>query len=162
MEASEGAKDRARMRILQRLRLVDVWGLPDRLGMPFSTRLSTVFGAAFVGGFALGGAHGSAMAGYRYRAENAHRFPTNNKGWYLYHKSKNYHMTVGAVKSGIKLGARLGVWSGLFIVVEGAWDHLRNGTADAFSSMMAGLTIAGTYSLKSKAISLAPIARSWC
>ena len=122
----------------------------DRLGMSFPVRLLTVSGVAFLSGFGLGGAHGSQMAGYRYRAENAHRFPTTPTGWFLYHKTKNYHMTLGAIKTGSKMGATLGFWGGSFVLIEGAVDNFRSGTKDAFSSMIAGLAVAGAYSVKSE------------
>lgn len=90
------------------------------------------------------------MAAFRYRAENAHRFPTDRTGWYLYHKTKNYHRSVGAVKSGLKLGASLGFWGACFIFVEAAVDQARNGTTNVLSDIIAGLSVAGVYSLKSE------------
>jgi len=65
------------------------------------------------------------MAGLVFRAENAHRLPTSQVGWYLYHKSKNYHVALGGIKEGLRMGLRLAVWTGLFLYMEEAVDRLR-------------------------------------
>lgn len=65
------------------------------------------------------------MSGLRFRAENAHRLPSSQVGWYLYHKSKNYHVLLGGVKEGVKMGFRLGFWVGGFFFMEEAVDRLR-------------------------------------
>ena len=124
----------------------------DRLGMPFPNRLLAVSGSAFVAGMALGSTHGAQMAAFRYRAENAHRFPTDRTGWFLYHKTKNYHRTLGGVKSGLKMGASLGFWGASFVFVEALADYSRQGKKDVFSTVIAGLSVAGVYSLKSRDI----------
>lgn len=65
------------------------------------------------------------MAGLRFRAENAHRLPTSEVGWFLYHKSKNYNAMLGGVREGLRMGVKLGVWGGLFFWAEEGVDRLR-------------------------------------
>lgn len=88
-------------------------------------------------------------AGLRYRAENAHRLPNTSTGWYLYHKSKNYHVILGGVKGGLKMGSKVASLAGGFFMIEAALDGLRGGQ-DFVSSLAAGLGIAGGFSIWSK------------
>ncbi|GAB7347384.1 hypothetical protein MBLNU459_g4313t1 [Dothideomycetes sp. NU459] len=97
----------------------------DRLSIPFTARLPITVLVASIGGFALGAAQGGTMTGLRFRAENAHRLPTSQVGWYLYHKSKNYHIALGGIKEGLRMGFRLGFWTGSFFCMEEAVDRLR-------------------------------------
>lgn len=120
---------------------------PPRLGIPFGFRLPMTSAAAFIAGMGMGMAHGSAEAGFRYRAENAHRFPTSATGWYLYHRSKNYHVIIGGVKHGFKMGARIGVGAASFFALEELVDLGRRGKRDFISTVLAGLTFAGGYRL---------------
>ena len=106
--------------------------------------LATLGGA--VTGFALGLTHGATVSGLRFRAENAHRLPNSSVGWYLYHKSKNYHTTMGGLKEGLKMGLKVGFWTGGFFTVEEAIDQLRGGRKDFFSTVIAGLSVAGGFS----------------
>ena len=125
----------------------------NRLSIPFFIRLPTATAGAFITGMALGLSHGSKTAGLRFRAENSHRFPTTSTGWYLYHKSKNYHAMLGGIKEGMKMGLKISFWTGAFFLIEEAVDRLR-GTKDFISTVVAGLSISGgfsawsTYSIK--------------
>ncbi|OQO14986.1 hypothetical protein B0A48_00368 [Cryoendolithus antarcticus] len=62
----------------------------------------------------------------RFRAENAHRLPTTQAGWYLYHKSKNYVSLLGGLKEGFRMGGRLALWTGLFAGMEQGIDRFRS------------------------------------
>jgi hypothetical protein len=73
----------------------------SRLSLPAPLRILIATSASFVLGASLGVSHGSKTAGLVFRAENAHRLPATPTGWYLYHKSKNYHMAMGGVKEGV-------------------------------------------------------------
>ncbi|KAK0509077.1 hypothetical protein JMJ35_008448 [Cladonia borealis] len=117
----------------------------NRLSIPFFIRLPTATVGAFITGMALGLSHGSKTAGLRFRAENSHRFPTTSTGWYLYHKSKNYHAMLGGIKEGMKMGLKISFWTGSFFLVEEAVDRLR-GTKDFMSTVVAGLSISGGFS----------------
>lgn len=124
-----------------------------RLSTPFALRLLGGTAVATVAGFALGVSRGGTMAGLRFRAENAHRQPRTMPGWYLYHKSKNYHVIYGGVTQGLRMAGRCGVWVGMFSVAEEAVDHLRR-RKDCLSTVVAGLGTAGIFSLWSKSFFL--------
>jgi len=121
-----------------------------RLSLPFYLRLPIASSVSFFTGMSLGLSHGSQIAGLRFRAENAHRLPQTPTGWYLYHKSKNYHMMLGGVKEGFKMGGKVAIWVGGFFTVEEAVDRLRGGKRDFFSTVVAGLGMAGGFSLWSE------------
>ena len=123
--------------------------LESRLSLPTPARLSLAAGASFILGLGLGTTHGSTSAGYRFRAENAHRLPSTPTGWYLYHKSKNYHMALGGLKEGVKMGSKMALWTGLFFWIEDTWDEMR-GKQDALNTVLASATVAGGFSLWSK------------
>lgn len=55
-----------------------------RLSMPFPIRLPLASTLAFVAGAGLGLSHGATEAGLRFRAENAHRFPTSYAHYCLF------------------------------------------------------------------------------
>ncbi|KAH0262003.1 hypothetical protein KCU91_g13674, partial [Aureobasidium melanogenum] len=97
----------------------------DRLSIPFNWRLPLTTVLASFAGFGLGLTHGGQLSGLRFRAENAHRLPTSQVGWYLYHKSKNYHIMLGGIKEGFRMGARLSFWTAIFFVFEEAVDRFR-------------------------------------
>lgn len=133
----------------------------ERLGMPLAVRVPLLMITSFGAGFLLGAGHGGPKAGDRYRAENAHRLPVTKNGWYLYHKSKNYHAIIGGVTSGVKLGAVLTGWASLFMATEEVVDRARErlfaregpngevlatGQRDAASTVVAAMSTAGIYS----------------
>lgn len=123
----------------------------DRLSIPYIGRISAATTGAFLTGMFLGLSHGMQTSALRFRAENSHRFPTTSIGWYLYHKSKNYHVMLGGVKEGFKMGLKVAFWAGGFFVVEEAVDRLR-GRRDFVSTLVAGLGIAGGFCTWSKNI----------
>lgn len=122
-------------------------GKSPRLGIDGQLRLPLSAVAAFMAGVVLGASHGSSNAAFRFRAENAHRFPTNPSGWYQYHKTKNYHSMVGAGKESVRLGAKLGFGAFTFCLFEETVDLARNGQRDFGSTIIAGLSFSGAYSL---------------
>jgi hypothetical protein len=126
--------------------------LDSRLSIPFLVRFPLTVGFGLFSGFILGAAKGGNQASYRYRAENAHRLPTTQTGWYLYHKSKNYHSIIGGVREGLRLGGRLSALAALFAGSEEVIDQLRGGgddrQRDAASTVFAGMATAGLYSWK--------------
>jgi hypothetical protein len=96
-----------------------------RLGMPFDRRLLLTTFTSFVCGFTLGSTSAGSMAALRFRAENAHRLPVSQPGWYLYHKSKSYYKTRHGVTEGIRKGGLVAAWSTVFFVVEESLDIFR-------------------------------------
>lgn len=138
----EEAKKRAEWRAEQIRQL----RIDSRFSFPFGMRLPIATSISFVSGLVLGMSHGSQMAGFRFRAENAHRLPTTPTGWYLYHKSKNYNMALGGVKEGLKMGAKVSFWTAGFFSIEEMFDRYR-GTKDFLNTVIASLSIAGGFSL---------------
>ena len=121
-----------------------------RLSTPAVIRIPGAVVIGFGIGAFLGAAHGGKMAALRFRAENAHRLPTSTKGWYLYHKSKNYHAMLQGLREAGKMGSKIGFWVGGFFYLENMIDMSRGGRKDFLSTTLSGLTVAGTFSAWSK------------
>ena len=120
----------------------------DRLSLSTPLRLTYSVLGGFATGLFLGLSHGSQTAGLRFRAENAHRLPTTQKGWYFYHKSKNYHVMLGGFTEGLKLAPKLSLWTGSFFAIEAIVDNARGpGGEDFLSTTVATLTVSGAWSL---------------
>lgn len=121
----------------------------QRLSMQPATRINVGFTSAAIVGGLLGFTEGSKRASLVFRAENAHRLPTSQKGWYFYHKSKNYNGMLGGAKEGAKMAFKTSIWVAGFITMEDAVYQWRGagGQRDCFSSLTAGLTTAGLFSL---------------
>lgn len=106
-----------------------------RLSLPFLLRLPTfVTLGGFTGGI-LGLIHGANETGLRFRAENAHRLPQTQAGWYLYHKSKNYVAMLGGIKEGMRMAARQAFWVGVFVASEEGVDRARSGVSRAWNGL---------------------------
>ena len=143
VEALSPEELEARNAILERMRIER---RNERLSLRPEFRITLSAFAALCTGTISGGIRGAKMSGLRFRAENAHRLPKSQKGWYYYHKSKNYQASLAAIKEGPKLGAQLAFWVGGFLVLEEALDHLKGGK-DFISTVLAALTSSGAYSL---------------
>lgn len=98
---------------------------PDRLGMSFDKRLLLASFSSGICGFTLGASHAGHLASLRFRAENAHRLPISQPGWYLYHKSKNYYKMKEGIIEGIKKGGKVAAWTSIFFVIEESMDVFR-------------------------------------
>ncbi|KAJ5095766.1 hypothetical protein NUU61_005122 [Penicillium alfredii] len=120
---------------------------PPRLGIEVRKRIPYATMSAFTTGIALGYYHGSKKTGLRFRAENAHRFPTTSSGWFQYHKTKNYVSVVGGVKDGMRMGFKLGAGTLAFCLFEETVDFARYDERDFLSTVTAGLSCSGIYSL---------------
>ncbi|KAK6086202.1 hypothetical protein SCUP515_00562 [Seiridium cupressi] len=118
----------------------------SRLSLPSMVRIPGAALAAFGMGLALGLAHGSQMAGLRFRAEHAHKLPTTTTGWFLYHKSKNYHLMFGGLKEGFRNGLRLSLITSAMFCTENLFDVYR-GSKDMFNTIAASLAVASGFSL---------------
>ncbi|KIH93255.1 hypothetical protein SPBR_03155 [Sporothrix brasiliensis 5110] len=118
----------------------------SRLSLPDVVRIPLATMASFTVGMGLGIAHGSTMAGMRFRAEHAHKLPTSTTGWYLYHKSKNYHVAYGGIREGLRMGAKVSVWTTAMFGIETLFDHYRD-TKDVANTVLACVTVAGGFSL---------------
>ncbi|ROT39657.1 hypothetical protein SODALDRAFT_273478 [Sodiomyces alkalinus F11] len=118
----------------------------SRLSMPTPVRIPAAGLVGFGMGYTLGLIQGSRTAQLRFRAEHAHKMPTTTTGWYLYHKSKNYHTMYGGLREGFRMGARVGFWSLMAFGLESTIDRCR-GSTDLLSTVLASLTVAGGFSL---------------
>lgn len=98
---------------------------PDRLGMSFDRRLLLSTFTAFTCGSILGYTTTARLAALRFRAENAHRLPISQPGWYLYHKSKSYYKMRHGIVAGLRSGGYIAAWSIVFFVVEESMDVFR-------------------------------------
>ena len=123
---------------------------PPRLGISVEKRIPYMTMCAFSTGLALGYHQGSKTAGLVFRAENAHRFPTTSTGWFQYHKTKNYISVVGGLKEGAKMGSKLGAGALVFSLFEETVDYSRHDERDFLSTVIAGLSFSGIYSLLGK------------
>ncbi len=121
----------------------------SRLSIPSIFRIPLASTLSFVVGMGLGTAHGSKMAGLQFRAEHAHKLPATPTGWFLYHKSKNYHVANGGIREGFKMGAKLSVVTTATFAIENMFDTYR-GTKDFVNTVIACVTVAGGFSLWSK------------
>ena len=115
---------------------------PPRLSLPLLPRLILTTSASFLLGASLGSYIGGHASALQFLAENAHRLPRSEKGWYFYHKTKNYRTLLGAVKAGVRTGGDVAKWVALYVVFEDAVDRLR-GRVDAGASVVASLAVAG-------------------
>jgi len=128
---------------------IDTMYRNSRLNIPAPLRIPMATGAAFLIGMGLGTAHGSKMAGLRFRAEHAHKLPTTTTGWWMYHKSKNYHSAYGGLKEGMRMGFKVSFWTVAMFSIEHMFDTYR-GTADLLNTVTACVTVAGGFSLWSE------------
>lgn len=143
---AEEVDEKEQAQVLWRSEQITQLKINSRMSLPFGMRLPLATTLSFVAGMTLGLSHGSQTAGLRFRAENAHRLPTSPTGWYLYHKSKNYHMALAGVKEGLKMGARVSFWTASFFSIEELFDRYR-GTKDFLNTVIASLSVAGGFSL---------------
>ncbi|OQD77981.1 hypothetical protein PENDEC_c002G02041 [Penicillium decumbens] len=120
---------------------------PPRLGIDVERRIPYATMSAFSSGAILGYFHGSKQAGLRFRAENAHRFPTTSAGWFQYHRSKNYISVVAGIKDALKMGSKIGAGALAFCLFEETMDYARHDERDFLSTVTAGLSFSGIYSL---------------
>lgn len=129
----------------------------ERLGIPVTSRLPFLAIGSFITGFGLGVTTGGRKRADRFRAENSHRFPKTQAGWYLYHRSKSYNTIVGGVSEGTRFGGQLMIWAGVFGVVEEVMDRSRakifareeedrrDGQRDFVNTVVAGMSTVGCY-----------------
>ncbi|PLB37300.1 uncharacterized protein BDW47DRAFT_39145 [Aspergillus candidus] len=120
---------------------------PPRLGLHVRERVHYTAVAAFLSGITIGVPHGAKKAAYLFRAENAHRIPNSPSGWFQYHKWKNYAIGSRGLAEGLKLGSGLAVGAVAFSLFEETVDYARNDRRDFLSTVTAGLSFSGIYSL---------------
>lgn len=141
----------------------------QRLNYPFFPRLGLASAIACSTGMLLGTSHGAQTAALRFRAENSHRLPNNERGWYLYHKTKNYYVIVQSAKEGFRMAKKIGIWTAVFFGIEEIVDRGRVGRAyiqrdadgnwknqrrrkDFISTVTAGMVTSAAFSLWSESM----------
>lgn len=123
---------------------------PPRLGLHVRQRVHYTALAAFLSGITIGVPHGAKKASYLFRAENAHRVPNSPSGWFQYHKWKNYAIGSRGLADGLKMGSGLALGAIAFSLFEETVDYARNDRRDFLSTVTAGLSFSGIYSLLSE------------
>jgi len=79
----------------------------------------------------------------------------------LYHKSKNYHIMLGGIKEGIKMGAKLGFWVGSFFFMEEAVDRMRGAFLRQWVGFKDKRRESKGWQLEEKDVGLERLANSW-
>jgi hypothetical protein len=115
---------------------------PIRLTIP--PRYITLVGGACTVGVCLGVMRGSRKASLQFLAENAHRAPRTVRGWYLYNKTKNYKVMLGAIRAGSWEASRLGVTMLGWVLIEEVLE--RAGCGD-IKEIGAGIGTASVFSI---------------
>src|ERR1700722_2597398 len=90
----------------------------DVIHLTIRPRYIALVGSAVTVGACLGIRRGAQKASLQFLAENAHRTPRTVKGWYLYNKTKNYRVMLGAIKAGSWEASRLGVMMLGWVAIE--------------------------------------------
>lgn len=97
----------------------------ERYGLITPIRLIALTCFAYTTGAVLGLSLGGKSAALRFRAENSHRLPSSQKGWYLYHRAKNLYVARASVPEGNRMGLKVAPWVFSFLAVEEAVDRIR-------------------------------------
>ncbi len=108
-------------------------------------RVSIILASASLIGGVAGTYDGTKKSSLQFLAENAHRLPTSMKGWYFYHKRKNYVLVRNGMIQGAKTSLKVTSYCGLFFGLEALIDHLKGGidfTSTAISTTVVGWTYA--------------------
>ncbi|KAG5513646.1 hypothetical protein PMAC_000684 [Pneumocystis sp. 'macacae'] len=119
----------------------------ERLGVPLVSRLVLYVSATSLVCFTLGSIVGGKKNGLRFFAENAHRLPTTIDGWYFYHKTKNYNVMLGAIKTGVKYALRTSFWVATYVCIEAGMDRIRKCVDVAntmFGTVLSGMVFSYT------------------
>ena len=111
----------------------------NRLSRPGPARITFYFTNSLGIFWVLGFIRTRRLAAHQFLAENSHRLPTSDAGWYLYHRAKNYRVVWQGFKGGVRYGLAGGACAFLYGYVEETWDQrVRGGKVDALGSMVAG------------------------
>jgi hypothetical protein len=123
----------------------------ERLGVQPLFRITSIAMFTLVTGTLLGFMKEQRLASLRHRAENAHRMPRSEKGWFFYKRSEvQYGVAMGMMR-GPKLGLRLSSAFAAFSVTEATVDYARGDKRDFISTVVAALSCTGLFCLISTA-----------
>ncbi|BFZ59739.1 hypothetical protein YB2330_000755 [Saitoella coloradoensis] len=97
--------------------------------------------------FLMGMYTGGKKTALQYLAENSHRLPKTQQGWYFYHKTKNYKVMLGGIQAGVKAAARVSGWTATYVLTEAGIDYVRGGRKDFLATTGAAVSTIGFLSL---------------
>jgi hypothetical protein len=120
----------------------------NRLSRPGPARMMFYFSNGVCIFWVIGFLRARRLAAHQFLAENSHRLPTSDAGWYLYHRAKNYQVVWRGFKGAFRYGAIGGACAFLYGFVEEAWDQgVRKGRVDPGGSTVAGTATAGAFAI---------------
>lgn len=120
----------------------------NRLSRPGPARIVFYFTNALGIFWVIGFLRARRLTAHQFLAENSHRLPTSDAGWYLYHRAKNYRVLWQGFKGGVKYGFAGGAFAFFYGFVEEAWDQgVRKGKVDASGSLVAGTATATVFAM---------------
>jgi len=120
----------------------------NRLSRTGPERLVFYFTNAFCAFWLVGFLRTRRLTAHQFLAENSHRLPTSDAGWYLYHRAKNYRTLWNGIKGGFRHGFLGGTMVYLYGYIEEFWDQeVRGGKVDALGSLVAGTATAGVFGM---------------
>lgn len=120
----------------------------NRLSRTAGERLVFYFTTACSAFGVVGFLRARRLASHQFLAENSHRLPTSDAGWYLYHRAKNYRTAWKGIKGGARYGLLGGVTAYLYGFIEDFWDQdVRSGRVDAMGSFVAGTVTAAFFAM---------------
>jgi len=114
----------------------------QRLHLHPTVRLFTIFSISSTYGFFNNARIKHKETGLRFLAENSHRLPTTKKGWYFYHKRKNYVCLKDSIKTGVFKGIKIGTLVTSYFGLEALLDEFR-GKIDFMNTMVATVISGG-------------------
>ena len=120
----------------------------NRLSRTSGERLVFYFTTAFAAFGVVGFLRARRLAAHQFLAENSHRLPTSDAGWYLYHRAKNYQTAWKGIKGGARYGFLGGATAYFYGFIEDFWDQdVRGGRVDAMGSFVAGTVTAAFFAM---------------
>lgn len=111
---------------------------------------TTLTSMSAVMGFSIGALIRARETGLQFTAENSHRKPTTQKGWYLYHRNKNYAIGWGAIRGGMAYALKFGGFLGAFFAGDVALDLMRGGVVEWWHGAASGTVCGIAFALTSK------------
>ena len=119
-----------------------------RFGLNPILRLPIIFFVLSAYTVPMGLYRGGKIAGLRYLAENTHRLPRTQQGWYFYHKTKNYVVMKEAIIESCRYSLNTFKFALCFFGIEAGLDAAR-GTIDFLNTTASSCLVGLLYSFSS-------------
>ncbi|KAI8872885.1 hypothetical protein GQ42DRAFT_118741 [Ramicandelaber brevisporus] len=132
-------------------------------------RIAILFHLSLSVGMLSGGIPALQLRGYQYLAENAHQLPRTKRGWFMYHRQKNYEAMMAFFIGGAKSAVRIMLPVLAFEATTTAIDWLRttgasytqieadaakenktSGQVDALGRVMAGAVVGSVFATQTR------------